>query len=167
MNIVLLPKVPEALAASFCISYWRNLLHHLPEEHASICITYRRNVTPSVSPTGGICPHLHHLPEEHASIGITYRRDSICITYRRNLPPSASPTGGTCLHLHHLPEELASIRITYRRTFKCIHLYHIWEKPTPFICITCRRNLLPQFASPAGGTYMRSSAPTTTLQEHA
>jgi len=55
-------------------------MHNLPEERASIYITYRRNLPPSASPTGGTCLHLHHLPEELASI---------CITYRRNLPPSA------------------------------------------------------------------------------
>jgi hypothetical protein len=62
-------------------------LHHLPEELASICITYRRNLPPSASPTGGPL------------------NASIYITYGRNL-----------LHLHNVSEELTiSICITYWR----------------------------------------------------
>jgi len=146
VNIVLhLPHVPEELAASFCIGYWRT---------ASICIsTYRRNSMPpsAWAPTGGTCLHLHHLPEE---------LNSICITYRRNFPPSASHTRGTCLHLHHLPEERASICITYRRNLPpsagrplnasfCItygrnvllHLHNVSEELTTSICVTYWRNL--------------------------
>jgi hypothetical protein len=127
VNIVLhLPHVPEDLAASFCISYWRNF-------KASICIT---------------CLHLHHLPEELASIGITYRRNvppsassagrplnaSICITYGRNL-----------LHLHNVSEELTtSICITYWRNLNALICTTYYSARTRLMLL----QTLPQFTVP-------------------